>query len=151
MVEITEYNGENITPLAKAWVSECSLGEFDLPTAVNDIVAMHEGRNSEVFILKYNGRIVGGLGIGILDMFFTKDSWSAVRYWYIEPDYRFLARQLINRAEKWSLDKGCTKIMVCSNRMCHPGENAPDEFYLKMGFRQFETVYVGDLRLKGDL
>jgi hypothetical protein len=52
-----------------------------------------------------------------------------------------MAFKLMARARRWSLEKGCKKMMVCSNRLC----DASDEFYKSIQFAEYETVYIRDL------
>ena len=139
MIEI--WNGQtDLRSLAEAWAEECS-GDYDIEQGMRDLTSLRECVNSDVFVLKHEGEIVGAMGIQILDMFFTKEAYSAVRYWYILPSYRYIAKDLIRYAQNWSREMACTKMMICANRLCHPA----DEFYLAMGFREFETVYIGDV------
>jgi hypothetical protein len=143
MIEI--WDGQtDLRPLAESWLDECP-GDYDIEKGLRDLQDMNELSNSDVFILKndivVDGIIYGAMGITVLDMFFTKEIYSAVRYWYILPNYRYLAPELIAFAEKWSKEMGCTKMMICSNKLSLPC----DDFYKKIGYREFETVYIGDL------
>ena len=139
MIEI--WNGQtDLRPLAEEWAKEWS-GEYDIEQGMRDLTSMRECVNSDVFVLSHDGVTGGAMGIQILDMFFTKDAYSAVRYWYVLPDFRSLASQLIIYACKWSRDMACTKMMICENKLSIPC----GDFYKAMGFEEFETVYIGDL------
>jgi len=144
MIEI--WNGQtDLRPLAEAWAKEWS-GEYDIEQGMRDLVSMRECVNSDVLVLNIDmddgtKKLVGVMGIQILDMFFTKDAYSAVRYCYILPDFRYKAQSLINFARKWSKDMVCTKMMICENKLSVPC----GDFYKAMGFEEFETVYIGDL------
>lgn len=145
MIEI--WNGQtDLRPLAEEWAKEWS-GEYDVEQGMRDLTSMGECVNSDVLVdIVLTGEVpektvVGAMGIQILDMFFTKDAYSAVRYWYILPNYRFEAKNFINYARKWSQKMACTKMMVCENKLSVPCGN----FYKAMGFKEFETVYIGDL------
>ena len=139
MIEIWDGQSD-LRPLAESWAEEWQ-GEYDIEQGMRDLTCLKEGENSEVFVLIDDDNIVGAMGIIILDMFFTKDDYSAVRYWFILPEYRYLAKGLINFARKWSSDNACKKIMVCENE----SSVSCAEFYKIMGFKKFETVYIGDL------
>ena len=144
MIEIWDGQSD-LRPLAESWAKEWS-GEYDIEQGMRDLTSMRECVNSDVITLSTFGsdiptQVVGAMGIQILDMFFTKDAYSAVRYWYILPDFRYMAKDLINFARKWSQGMACTKMMVCSNKLSVPC----DGFYKAIGFREFETVWIGDL------
>ena len=140
MIEL--WDGQtDLRPLAEAWSSECSL-DLDIEQGMRDLTDLKESDNSDVFVLKNGDDIVGAMGITVLDMFFTKDCYSAVRYWYILPKYRSQARSfLMNSAQLWSRKMACTKMMICENKLSVPCA----DFYKAMGFEEFETVYIGDL------
>ena len=149
MIEI--WDGQtDLRPLAEAWASECE-GEIDIEQGMRDLTSLKECVNSDVFVMKNSippnaselpqDKVVGAMGITVLDMFFTKDCYSAVRYWYILPDYRYFAKDLIHLARGWSKEMACTKMMICENKLSVPCA----DFYKAMGFEEFETVYIGDL------
>lgn len=146
MIEI--WNGQSdLRPLAEAWAKEIG-GDFDIEQGMRDLTSMRVCVNSDVLVLNVTSnweenerKIVGAMGIQILDMFFTKDAYSAVRYWYILPEYRYEAKSLINFARKWSKEMACTKMMVCENKLSVPC----GDFYKAMGFEEFETIYIGDV------
>jgi len=139
MIEI--WDGQtDLRPLAEQWAKECP-GDYDIEQGMRDLTDLSESLNSDVFVIKREGIVVGAMGITVLDMFFTKDSYSAVRYWYIFSEFRYMAKDLVKFARKWSKDMACTKMLICSNRLSLPC----DDFYLAMGFREYETVYIGDL------
>lgn len=143
MIEI--WDGQtDLRPLAEAWSKEIT--DFtDIDKGMNDLIEMREGLNSDVFVLKYEGKVVGAMGIIILDLFFSNEFHSAARYWYILPDYRFLARELVNYAKDWSRKMGCHKIMLGSNERGIPPNKTIDKFYELTGFKKHETIYIGDL------
>jgi hypothetical protein len=130
----------DLRPLAESWLKECP-GDYDVEKGLKDLHDMMELPNSDVFVFIVDSNVVGAMGITVLDMFFSKESYSAVRYWYILPEYRCSATSLIAFAERWSKKMGCTKMMICSNKLSLPC----DDFYKKIGYREFETVYIGDL------
>ena len=142
MIEI--WDGQtDLRPLAEEWAKEWH-GEYDIEQGMRDLTSMRECVNSDVLVLyELAGRdnIVGAMGIQILDMFFTKDAYSAVRYWYILPEFRYMAKDFINFARRWSQNMACAKMMVCENKLSVPC----GDFYKAMGFKEFETVYIGDL------
>ena len=139
MIEI--WDGQtDLRPLAEAWNKEVN-GDFDIEQGMRDMTFLSEDINSEVFVLTHDDMIEGTMGITILDMFFTQDCYSAVRYWYVLPEYRSHALRLVNVARKWSRDMACTKMMICENRLSVPCA----DFYKTLGFTAFETVYIGDL------
>ena len=149
MIEI--WDGQtDLRPLAEAWASECK-GEIDIEQGIRDLTCLKESDNSDVFVLRHiftperdgcvGHHVVGAMGITILDMFFTKDTYSAVRYWYVLPKYRSKAQSLISYACQWSKEMACTKMMICENKLSVPCA----DFYKAMGFEEFETVYIGDL------
>ena len=140
--KVAIWNGEDLMPLAKEWAKDCRIEDFAPEVALKDMLDMRERGDSEVFVLLGpEGEVVGGMGITILDMFYTEDFYSAVRYWYIRPEHRAMALKLLSQARRWSIEKGCTKLMVCSNRLCDPS----DGFYKAYHFTEYETVYVRDL------
>lgn len=137
---IEEWDGKlDLRPLVEQWVSELP-GDYDIDKCMRDLKDLNESENSAVLLLM-EGKPVGGLAISVLDMFFTQETYAAVRYWYILPRYRSKAKFLIQRAMIWALAQDCQKIMVCSSKLSHPAEN----FYKLMGFTEFETVYIGDV------
>ena len=144
MIEI--WDGQtDLRPLAEAWAKEWS-GEYDIEQGMRDLISMKECVNSDVLVLNIDQddgakKLVGAMGIQVLDMFFTSDSYSAVRYWYILPKFRYKAQTLIASARQWSKDMACTKMMICENNLSIPCR----EFHKAMGFGEFETVYIGDL------
>ena len=139
MIEI--WDGQtDLRPLAEAWAKEC-YKDADIEQGMKDLISLRECVNSDVFVMKNGEEIVGVMGIAILDMFFTEDSYSAVRYWYVLPKWRDHAMYLVRFAQKWSKKMACTKMMICSNKLSIPC----DDFYIAMGFKKFETVYIGDL------
>lgn len=143
MIEI--WDGQtDLRHLAEAWAEEIT-DTCDIEKGMQDLISMKEDANSDVFVLKYKGKIVGAMGIIVLDMFFSNDFQSAARYWYILPGYRFLARKLVNYAKDWSRKKGCHKIMLGSNERGIPPNKTIGKFYEAIGFKKHETIYVGDL------
>ena len=142
MIEI--WNGTtDLRPLAEAWAKEVT-DIADIEEGMRDLTCMKEGEYSDVFVLKHEDKVVGAMGIIVLDLFFSKEFHSAARYWYILPKYRSLARELVNYAKKWSREKGCSKIMLGSNERT-PGNDTIDKFYETIGFKKHETIYVGEL------
>ena len=142
MIEI--WNGTtDLRPLAESWAKEVT-DIADIEEGMRDLTCMKEGEYSDVFVLKHEDKIVGLMGIVVLDLFFSKEFHSAARYWYILPKYRSLARELVNYAKKWSREKGCSKIMLGSNERT-PDNYTIDKFYEAIGFKKHETIYVGDL------
>ena len=139
MIEI--WNGQtDLRPLAEAWAKECGV-DADIEQGMRDLLNL-----PAVFVLNIDmddgtKRLVGAMGIAILDMFFTQDTYSAVRYWYVLPKYRSKAQSLISYACQWSKEMACTKMMICENKLSVPCA----DFYKAMGFEEFETVYIGDL------
>ena len=145
MIEI--WNGQtDLRPLAEAWAKEWS-GEYDIEQGMRDLTCLSESTNSDVFVdvilsgVVPEKKIVGAMGITVLDMFFTKDCYSAVRYWYLLPDFRSEARNFVRYARKWSREMACEKMMICENKLSVPCAG----FYKAMGFEEFETVYIGDV------
>ena len=139
MIEI--WNGTtDLRPLAESWATEWK-GDCDIEQGIRDLTLMKEDPNSDVLIMKNGDDVVGVVGIQVLDMFFTQDSYSAVRYWYVLPKWRNAAMFLVCYAEEWSKEKACTKMMICENKLSVPCA----DFYKAMGFREFETVFIGDL------
>ena len=144
MIEI--WNGTtDLRPLAESWATEWK-GDCDIEQGIRDLTLMKEDPNSDVLVLNIDmdddtKKLIGVMGIQVLDMFFTQDCYSAVRYWYILPKYRYNADNLIRHARKWSQEKACTKMMICENKLSVPCA----DFYKAMGFREFETVFIGDL------
>ena len=139
MIEI--WDGQtDLRHLVEAWSKEWQ-GECDIEQGMRDLTYLKETDNAEVFVMKTGDEIVGALGITVLDIFFTKDCYSAVRYWYVLPQWRSHAMHLVRHASKWSKEMACEKIMLCSNKLSLPC----DDFYKAMGFREYETVYIGDL------
>lgn len=145
MIEIWDGQSD-LRHLAEAWAEEWQ-GEFDIEQGLRDLTSMRECVNSDILIdTVITGKIptktiVGAMGIQVLDMFFTKDAYSAVRYWYYLPNYRSYAREMINYAHKWSTKMNCTKMMICDNRL----SVSCSGFLKAMKFTEFETVYIGDL------
>jgi len=139
MIEIWDGTTD-LRPLVESWASEWQ-GDCDIEQGIRDLTCMREGEDSDVLILSVEDNIVGAMGIQVMDMSFTKDAYSAVRYWYVFPRCRVLAKNLINHARKWSQERACTKMMICENKLSVPCA----DFYKAMGFREFETVYIGDL------
>jgi hypothetical protein len=129
MIEI--WNGQSdLRHLIEAWAEEWQ-GESDVEQGIRDLTSMED---SEVFVLLDKDSIVGAMGIQVMDMFFVKDNYSAVRYWYILKGFRSLARDLVNYARKWSNEMACTRIMMCSNKLSLPC----GDFYKAMGFKEFK-------------
>ena len=139
---MTTWDGkpEDMEDLAEAWANEVGV-EYDLPTAMFDLQEMAKGELSDVLVLPHDGKIVGAMGIQVDDMFFTKDVYSSVRYVYILPKYRGLAKYLVIAGKNWARKHGCKKILVCSSGL----SKASDDFWKLMDFDYFETVYVGDV------
>lgn len=130
----------DLRPLVEQWVSELP-GDYDIDKCVADVKDLNQWPNSAVLLLMSDSQVVGGLAAEALDMFFTQESYAAVRYWYIMPKYRSRAKSLIRAAREWARGEGCAKIMVCSSKLSHPAK----DFYTLMGFKEFETVYIGDV------
>ncbi len=142
MIEI--WNGQtDLRPLAEAWAEEWQ-GEYDIEQGMRDLTSISEGEYSGVLVLyELAGRdkVVGAMGIQVMNMFFTKDSYSAVRYWYILPEFRYMAKDFVSFARRWSQNMGCAKMMICDNRL----SVSCSSFLKAVGFEEFETVYIGDL------
>ena len=141
LIVIELWDGQlDLRPLVEQWVSEIP-GDYDIDKCMEDVRKLNESKGSAVLVLMVDGKPVGGLAITILDMFFTQESYAAVRYWYLLPRHRWMAKTLITAAKQWASGKGCDKIMVCSSKLSHPAK----DFYTSMGFTEFETVYIGDV------
>lgn len=139
MIEV--WDGKlDLRPLVEQWVSELP-GDYDIDKCMDDVRELRELPNSVVLVLMDKDKVVGGLAISVLDIFFTQESYAAVRYWYILPRYRSKAKSLIRTAMTWAKANGCQKIMVCESKLSHPAK----DFYTLMGFTEFETVYIGDI------
>lgn len=139
MIEI--WNGQiDLRYLAEEWAKEWS-GDYDIEQGMRDLLDLRESVNSDVFILRDGVDIVGAMGIQILDMFFTKDCYSAVRYWYVLPEFRSKAKDLINYARQWSKEMACEKMMIGENKLSVPCK----DFYKSMGFTEYETIFIGDI------
>lgn len=139
---IESWNGkpDDMEDLAEAWAKEIG-AEYDLPKAVCDLRDMAKGDMSDVLVLVRDKKPVGAMGIQVIDMFFTKETYAAVRYWYILPKYRSLAKTFVNAGKNWARKHDCKKLLVCSSGL----SKASDDFWKLMDFRYFETVYVGDV------
>src|SRR4030042_822363 len=114
MITIDKWNGEDVIALCEKWLEE-SGHEHDRQAILEEAGSIK--KNGEVFLLKDEEKIKGILGVSILKMFFTRDNWSVVRYWYVEPDQRFMARALLIHAMSWSKQMGCKKMMVAAKRL----------------------------------
>lgn len=138
MIEL--WDGKlDLEPLASAWSQE--VPGYSIEKGLSDLALMRDEPHSDVLVLMWQGLPVGGMGIQVLDMFFTSESYAAVRYWYILPKFRSLAKQFVSAAKHWARGKGCEKLLVCSSGLCR----ASDDFWKLMDFGYFETVYVGDV------
>jgi hypothetical protein len=146
MIEI--WNGQSdLRPLAEEWAKEI-VDECDIDKGMKDLVDMKEGPESDVFVLRHEDEVVGAMGIQVLNMFFTKEDYSAVRYWYILPKCRYMATCLVNYAKKWSVIHGCTKILMGSNKngtQDSPTSKTIDKFYEALGMQVHDIIYQGDL------
>ena len=138
MIEI--WDGQtDLRPLAEAWAKEISY-DADIDCAVEDLDLMLKSQDSDVIVLTGGGCIVGGMGITTQGVSHTRELHSAVRYWYILPEFRWRAQSLIGHAKQWSRDKDCAKMMIVESKYVPCGD-----FYERMGFKVHETVYIGDL------
>jgi len=141
MIEV--WDGEaDLLPLAASWMNEAVPGEYNVYKGMKDLREMHDDEFSDVLVLKdFLGKVVGAMGIQVHDVFFTDRSYAAIRYWYVLPRFRWLARPFIKGAMRWAARHGCESLLVCSSKLC-PNS---DKFLTKMKFKLFETVYVGDV------
>ena len=141
MIEV--WDGEaNLLPLATSWMNEAVPGEYNVYKGMKDLREMHDDEFSDVLVLKdFLGKVVDAMGIQVYDVFFTDISYAAVRYWYVLPRFRWLARSFIKGAMRWAARHGCESLLVCSSKLC-PNS---DKFLTKMKFKVFETVYAGDV------
>ena len=138
MIEI--WDGQtDLRPLAKAWAKEIGY-DADIDCAMEDLDLMLNFPDSDVIVLTGSGRIVGGMGITTQSVSHSRDLYSAVRYWYILPVFRHMAKELVNYAKDWSRKKGCAKMMIVESKYIPCGD-----FYERMGFKVHETIYIGDL------
>lgn len=139
MIEI--WNGQSdLKPLAQAWAEEIGV-DADMSCVVEDLALMLNDPDSDVIINRFNVIIYGAMGITVQNVSHTKELHSAVRYFYILPERRHLARGMIVFAKKWSREKGCVKMMICESKLSLPC----GDFYKAVGFTEYETVYIGDL------
>jgi GNAT superfamily N-acetyltransferase len=135
---IEQWDGQrDLRPLVEQWVKECVPGDYDIDKCLQDVKDLNDA--GAVLLLVEDGEVVGGLALSVLDMFFSDKTYAAVRYWYILPRYRSLAKRLIRGAKEWAKD--CDYLLICSSRLCHPAK----DFYELMGFTEFETVYIGEI------
>ena len=127
--------------LISGWISECSGAKFSICKCLSDLHSMREGENSDVLLLVQKSMVVGAMGIAVSDIFYTEDNYAVIRYWGIEKPFRMLADDFIRHAKSWAAKHGCTKLLACSSKLSIPC----DDFYKKVGFAEFETVYIGDV------
>ena len=140
--KVVEWSGEpGLMVLAQEWADECGIEDYSPDAALNDILDMRQRGDCKLFALMLGEEIVGGLGITILDMFWSDDCYSAVRYCYVKPLHRPAALKLIAKARKWSMYMRCPKMLFCSNTLCKP----TDKFLKALQFKEFETVYIRDI------
>lgn len=132
MIEV--WNGQtDLQPLVESWSSE---QQIDVEQCMRDLTSLRECVNSDVIVLNVNDP-VGLMGIQTVDMFFTKECYSNVPYWYVLDKYRFLIREMVDFARRWSKQMACEKILVCFNKFSVPA--------IEMGLEKFETVYIGNV------
>lgn len=139
MIEI--WDGQtDLRPLAEAWAKEIGI-DADIDCAMEDLRIMYESPDSDVLLLYTNERLVGAIGITIQNISHTRELHSAERYIYVLPEYRAFAKSLIEAAKEWSRQRGCVKMMIGESTLSAPC----GKFYEALGFRVYETIYIGDL------
>ena len=139
MIEL--WDGQtDLRPLAEAWVAECVSGDYDIDKGMRDLQNLFKCEDSDVFVLK-SYQVIGAMGIQIVDTPYEDVKYSAVRYWYVLPEFRFMAKMLVDYARKWSLDKGCSKILMSNSTRTIDAS----AFYKAIGLREHETIFIGDL------
>jgi hypothetical protein len=127
MIEI--WDGQtDLRPLAEAWAAETGI-DADIDCGMEDLQLMLKSPDSDVLVLgePYAGNprrwLMGAMGIAVQKVFHTTETYSAVRYWYVLPEFRFLAKGLVDAGKKWSREKGCVKMMICSNKLTCPSDD----------------------------
>lgn len=139
MIEI--WDGQtNLRPLAEAWAKEIGI-DADIDCGMEDLELMLKSKDSDVLVLSGKGITIGAIGITLHNISHTRELHSAERYFYILPEFRFLAKILVEAAMKWSRKKGCVKMMIGESKLSTPC----GDFYKAMGFTEYETIYIGDL------
>jgi len=138
--EVKKWDGKlDLMPLARQMAEESKIIDFAPEVAIEDMKSLHERGDSDLFVMfDPKGEVVGGMGIVMLDMFWTKDFYAAIRYWYVKPEHRAVALTLVGTARKWAIEKRCPVLLAASSELCVPSEK-----YLEaLQFTKFETIYA---------
>ena len=118
---------------------------------------IEEGRKSGFegqFLYLMNGAVVAFLSLSLRYDYVEGTKTSPVGYIegiYVKPDFQNqgIARELVEFAKKWSIEKGCSELASD----CELHNDASRKFHNKIGFKEANTIvcFVMDLRFFGRL
>ena len=129
------------------WKQECNGEKFgidcDVLIAENHIKTMIGSDRSKVFVLTDNDKVVGLMGMNVLDNPIGKGVMANEHLWYVCKEYRGMkGASLINHAIQWAKDKGCSHIMATASMLASDLHDVICELYENIGMVKFETTYI---------
>lgn len=149
MSKIQVFDGDisRLVQVAESWASECNGEEMgidiDVAVFLEKLAEFARGPDSELFVIENDEIVFGILGMEIFDSPVGKQRICNEHFWYVIPEYRGASSiRLLRHGMKWAKEKGCSHIMLNASRLASNLHDEVCRLYERIGFKEFETVYV---------
>lgn len=127
------------------WRKSCNGEEFgidiNLETHFRDLAGLVENEDSDLFLLKENGEIVGYIGMRVFRSPLGDQKICQEHYWFTLEKSNGALR-LLRAIEKWAKEKGCSHLIMTTSCLASNMHDRLCEFYERIGFRKFETSFI---------
>ena len=141
--KVVEWSGEpGLMVLADDMATECGIEDFSPGAFMEEALYAQRRMDNGIFVMIIDGEVVGGIIMSMISPAWTRDYYASARFMYIRPEHGGAIYHLISAMRKWSLEKRCTVIQVCSNVRCRK-DIGP--FLKKKKFKKEEIVYTRDV------
>jgi N-acetylglutamate synthase-like GNAT family acetyltransferase len=115
--------------------------EVDLETMASFFIDHIRGKKSVVFINTLpDNTLVGGIAGLVAPHYLIGQPTAFKSAWYVSPKYRFQARSLFKRFEKWASEHGAQRLIMTAR------QDRTVAFLEKSGYVPFELVMQKDLK-----
>lgn len=124
--------------------------ESQFPVALDEEVtyqfvsnALHPDTDIRVFVIRYEGEVVGLCAGVVTPLPFSKELVATELMWYVEPEFRGTPSsiKLMKAFEDWAKESGCA---VCVMAYLETSTNVSN-IYKRLGYRPQEHSFIKEL------
>ena len=120
--------------------------DLELEVHYRDLAGLIEDKNSELFLLINEDRVVGYMGAIIFQSPLGKQKICQEHYWFVGGGNRGRCTLLLYRAiREWAKEKGCSHLIMSASCLASNMHDRLCNFYSSIGFDKFETSFIKEL------